>query len=87
MGNITSDDCTDAVDLIPESPRSNSCIIKPYETWSNSDPPYLLGINGPKQPNSPNFGNKFFGKTHDWQASSIIGDISRLTKLLIVFRI
>ena len=31
IGNITNEDCTEAVDRTPLSPLSNSCIIKPYE--------------------------------------------------------
>ena len=31
IGYITRDDCTEAVERKPESQRSNSCIISPYE--------------------------------------------------------
>ena len=49
---------------MPESPLSNSCIIKPYDIWSSPDPPNSVGINDPKQPSFPNLGSISFGKIH-----------------------
>jgi hypothetical protein len=32
------------VERTPESPRSISCMINPYDIWSNPAPPYSTGI-------------------------------------------
>ena len=31
IGYITNEDCTDAAERTAESPRSNSCMINPYD--------------------------------------------------------
>ena len=52
MGYITKAPCTEAKDRIPLSPRSSSCMMRPYATLLRPAQPYSSGRLAPKKPNS-----------------------------------
>src|SRR6476661_662457 len=52
MGYITSADCTLTNERTPESPRSSSCVTRPYSTFDIPAQPYPFRL-APKKPSSP----------------------------------
>ena len=60
IGYITSAPCTEAKLRSPESPRSSSCITRPYEIWSMAGSPYPFRLE-PRSPISPSMGMICFG--------------------------
>ena len=79
MGYITKAPCTEAKLLNPLSPRSSSCIIRPYETLLIPAHPYFSGKLEPSNPISPIRGIRCIGNSAFWYCSSIMGSTASST--------
>src|SRR6185312_15959551 len=72
MGYITSADCTLTNDRTPESPRSNSCVTRPYSTFDIPAQPYPFRL-APKKPRSAMGLTSSLGKRPARLHSSMMG--------------
>src|SRR5687768_13205394 len=80
MGYMASAPCTDANERIPESPRSSSCMMRPYATLFSPAHPYSSGRFAPNTPSDAISGTSSFGNFPSTYASPMIGSTRSSTK-------